>query len=59
MGGHSIPEVVKANMVVMIALARPLSTSYTFFTLLHAKTFPVFEKNWELDFSPLKILGKS
>ena len=59
MGGHIIPEAEKANRAVMIALARPLSTSYTFLTPWHAKTFPVFEKNWELDFSPLKILVES
>jgi hypothetical protein len=59
MGGHIIPKAEKTNTAVMIALARPLSTSYTFLTPFHAKTFPVFEKNWELDFSPLKILVES
>ena len=57
--GHIIPEAEKANMAVMDALVRPLSTSYTFLTLLHAKTFPVFGKNWELDISPLKVLAES
>jgi len=56
MGEHIIPEAENANTASMVALARPLSTSYTFFTPLHAKTFPVFEINWKLDFSPLKIL---
>jgi len=59
MGGRIIPESEKANTAVMIALARPLSTSYTFLTPLHAKIFPVFELNWELDFSLLKILVES
>jgi len=43
--GHIIPETEKANIAVMIALAKPLSTSSTFLTPLHIKTFPVFEKN--------------
>ena len=59
MARHIIPEAEKANMVVIIALARPLSTSYTYLTPWHAKTSPVFEKNWQLDFSPLKILVES
>jgi hypothetical protein len=36
-----------------------LSTSYTVLSPLHAKTFPVFGKNWKFDTSPLKILVRS
>ena len=39
MGGHIIPEAEKANMAVMDAFARPLSTSYTFLFPLHAYTY--------------------
>ena len=56
MGGNIIPNAEKVNMAVMDAFVRPLSTSYTFLSHLHAKTFPVFGKNWKLDLSPLKIL---
>jgi hypothetical protein len=56
MGGHIMPDAENANTASMVALARPLSTSYMFLTPLLAKTFPVFEINWKLDFSSLKIL---
>jgi hypothetical protein len=59
MGGHIIPEAQKANTAVMDGCARQLSTSYKFLSFLHAKIFPVFGKNLELDLSPLKILVQS
>jgi hypothetical protein len=55
MGGHVIPEAQKVT-AVMNALPRPLSTLYTLLYPLHGKTFQVFEKNWKLDLSMLKIL---
>ena len=39
MGVHIIPEVEKANMAVMDAFARALSTSYTFLSPFHASTY--------------------
>ena len=45
MGGHIIPEAWKVNMAVMVAFARTLSTSYSFLSSLHAKTFPISGKN--------------
>jgi hypothetical protein len=56
MEGHIIPEAEKANTVVMDALARPISTSYTFLSPLQAKNFAVFGKNLKRDLSLLKIL---
>ena len=50
MGGSIIPEREKVNTAVMNALAKPLSTSYTFLSPLHAKTSAVFGKNWKLEF---------
>jgi len=51
MDGHIIPGEV--NMAVRDTSARSLSTSYTFFSPLHAKTFPVIGKKWKLDLSLL------
>jgi hypothetical protein len=56
MDGHIIPEAEMANTAVMDALARPISTSYTFLSPLQTKYFAVFGKNLKRDLSPLKIL---
>jgi hypothetical protein len=56
MGGHIIPEREKVNTAVMDALIRPFSTSHTFLSLFHAKTFAVFGTDWYLNLSPLQIL---
>lgn len=50
MGGPIISEKEKVNTAVINALVRPLLTSYTFLSLLHAKTFTVFGKGWKLEF---------
>lgn len=56
MNGHIIPEAEKANTAVMDALARPVSISYIFLSLLQAKNFAVFGKNLKCDLLPLKNL---
>jgi len=46
MGRHIIPEAEKANMAVMDAFARLLSTSYTFLSPLHAYNYCIKLETW-------------
>jgi len=48
MDGYIIPEAEKVNTAVMDALARPVSTSYTFLSPLQAKNSAVFGKKFEM-----------
>jgi hypothetical protein len=59
MGGYIFPEAEKVNMVVMATLTGRPSSSHTFLSHLHARTFPVFGHSWKPESSPLKILVRS
>jgi hypothetical protein len=59
MGGHIVPETHTVNTALMDGCVTHQSTSYKLRSSLHAKIFPIFGKNLELNLSPLKIIIQS